>query len=199
MTPRPTDRNRTAGPLGWWFRHYARGLLVLIVVLVAAPLVASVWPAEEAESLWAWLSSGAADRWAIIILAILLLPALLSWVWGAIVHPFLLRRRAFRTWLSFERNLVAELAPDEESPMVIVLINWPNAEIRTVGVLSSEFSDPETGEKLAAVFIPRGPNVSQGAVRVIRRDSVQLTDWTLREFLAYQWSLGTAVPHEDEP
>ena len=106
MTPRPTDRNRTAGPLGWWFRHHTRGLLVLIVVLVAAPLVASVWPAEEAESLWAWLS---------------------------------------------------------------------------------------------AVFIPRGPNVSQGAVRVVPRDSVQPTDWTLREFLAYQWSLGTAVPHEDEP
>jgi len=83
--------------------------------------------------------------------------------------------------------------------MVIVLINWPNAEIRTVGVLSSEFSDPETGEKLAAVFIPRGPNVSQGAVGVVRRENVQLTDWTLREFLAYQWSLGTAVPHEDEP
>lgn len=61
--------------------------------------------------------------------------------------------------------------------MVIVLINWPNAEIRTVGVLSSEFSDSETGEKLAAVFIPRGPNVSQGAVGVVRRENVQLTDW----------------------
>lgn len=199
MTPTPTDPARKAGPLRWFLRHYTRGLLALIVILVAAPLVASLWPAEEVESLWTWLSSGAADRWAIVIFAVLLVPAFISWVGGALVHPFLRRRRALRGWLAFEQNLVAELAPDEDSPVSIVLINWPSAEIRTVGVLASEFSDPETGEKLAAVFIPRGPNASQGTVRVIGRDNVQLTDWTLREYLAYQWSLGTAVPHGDEP
>ncbi len=198
MTPNRSESVDTSGPLRRWFRHYTRGLLLLISILVGSSLVASIWPAEEANLLWAWVGAGA-YRWVIVIAAVLLLPALLSWVVGVFVRPFLLRSRGFRTWLSFERDLVTELAPDEESPVAVVLVNWPSAEIRSVGVLTSEFSDPETGDKLASVFIPRGPNMSRGDTRVVRRDSVQLTDWTLPECLAHQWSFGAAVPRQDEP
>ena len=198
MASGASKSEKIRGAFRHWLRHYTRGTLLLLLLIAVVSLGVSVLHAERAASIWAWVSVGS-DRLALALAAIVIVPLLLSWFAEAVVQPMLRRRREFGALLAFERNLVTELAPDEESPVAVVLVNWPSAEIKSVGVLTSEFSDPETGEEFASVLILNGPKLSRGTVRVVRRDSIQPTDWTLREFMAHQWSFGAAVPRQDEP
>ena len=195
MTPRPRhDLDRLSRRL---LRHYTRGFLVLAVLALAVRLGASIWPAEEAESFWAWFSTGA-DRWVLTIAVILLLPLLVGWIARTLMRPLFLGRRELRALLAFESRLVTELAPDEKAAVRVVLVDWPRADMRTIGVLTSVFPDPETGAELAAVFLPKGTDVRKGDIRIVPHEKVHFTDWTLREYLTFQWSFGAAVPHSGE-
>jgi len=195
MTPRPRHNlDKLSRRL---LRHYTRGFLVLAVLVLAVRLGASIWPAEEAESFWAWFSTGA-DRWVLTIAVILFLPLLVGWIARALMLPLFLGRRELRALLAFESRLVTELAPDEKAAVRVVLVEFPRADVRTIGVLTSVFPDPETGAELAAVFLPKGTDVRKGDIRIVPYEKVHFTYWTLREYLALQWSFGAVVPHQDE-
>jgi uncharacterized membrane protein len=101
--------------------------------------------------------------------------------------------------LARRSGLLTELEPDERTAFKVVLVNFPRADVRTIGVLGSVFPDPETGAELASVFLPRGPDVRKGDIRIVPHEDVVVTDWTLRELIALQWSFGAAIPDSDEP
>jgi len=114
------------------------------------------------------------------------------------MRPLFLGRRELRALRAFESSLVTELAPDEKTAVKVVLVDFPGADVRTIGVLTSVFPDPETGAELAAVFLAKGADVHKGDIHIVPYEKVHFTDWTLREYLAFQWSFGAVVPHQDE-
>ena len=175
--------------LGVVLRHYTRGFLLLLVIVLLGRLLSAIWPTEAAETLWTWLSAGA-DRWVLAAAGVLLVPFLLGWTATRWMHPILMGRRELRALLTFESGLVTELEPGDSRAAAVVLVDFPSADAGTIGVLTSVFPHPGTGAPLAAVFLPKGTDLLKGDIRIVPRDKVHLTDWKLAEYLSFQMSLG---------
>lgn len=108
------------------------------------------------------------------------------------------RHRRFRSLIGFEDSLVTELAPDRRQPYQVVVVNWPSPESRSIGVLTSRFRRPDTGETLATVFVPDIPNVTEGQIRIVSEDAVVMIGWTVAEFGSFVLSYGVAAPDRIE-
>lgn len=174
-------------------RHYLRGLLSILLAVLIIRAVVAIWPAEAAADFWAWLSGGI-DRWALVVAGLLILPPLFGWTVRSLLHPILSRRRDLSGFFAFEDQLVTELAPDSDRGFRIVVVDHPTAEIATMGILTSTTTHPYRDEEVAAVFLPRAPDFTQGSIRVIPREKLHFTDWTLRDLWSFQLSWGSAVP-----
>ena len=183
---------------GSLLRHYTRGILGLIVIALVVRLLWAIWPAEAVDLGSEWLSGGA-DRWVLAGLGILILPPLVGWAAGTLIRPLLLRHRGLRPILQAEEDLVTEFAPDDARGFTVVIVDWPSADVATIGLLASVSTATENGGELAAVFLPRAPDPFKGDIRMVPCDRVRPTDWTVRDYLAFQMSYGAAVPHPVSP
>lgn len=183
---------------GVLLRHYTRGILGLIVIVLVVRLVWAVWPAGVIDRISDWLSGGA-DRWVLVGLGILIVPLLVGWTSGTLIRPLLLRRRGMRAILQAEEGLVTEFAPDDARGVTVVVVDWPSSDVATIGLLTSVSIAAENVGERAAVFLPRASDPLKGDIRMVRRGMVHETDWTLREYLAFQMSCGAAVPHPVSP
>ena len=93
-----------------------------------------------------------------------------------------------------ESRLATELRPDEEHGFRIALINFPNPSIRTLGVVTETYRDPETDAQLASVFLPGTPDPNRGALRVVAVEDLVFIDWTLKDLIRYHATFGSAGP-----
>jgi uncharacterized membrane protein len=87
---------------------------------------------------------------------------------------------------------VASIAPEGERR--VVLINFPSRDMKAVGVITRTIRDSETGEELAAVYVPTAPNPTSGYIEVLPLKDVILTDWTFDQAMAFVVTFGTASP-----
>jgi uncharacterized membrane protein len=78
----------------------------------------------------------------------------------------------------------------------VVLIEFPNARMKTVGLVTSNFVDEDTGEELAAVYVPTAPNPAGGYLEIVRVDELVPLDWTVDQVMAFVISGGTVVPND---
>jgi hypothetical protein len=196
---RATNMTSQAGKSPGWkpatlLRHYTRGILALIVIVLVVRLALAVWPSEAYARSLEWLSGGA-DRWVFAGFGILVLPPLVGWTAGTLIRPLLLRHRSLRAILLAEEGLVTEFAPDDARGFTVVIVDWPNSNVTTVGLRTSVSTATEKDGEFAAVFLPRATEPFKGDIRMVRRGIVHETDWTLREYLAFQMSYGAAVPN----
>ena len=76
----------------------------------------------------------------------------------------------------------------------VVLIDFPSAEMKTVGIVTRFLKDTNTGRELAAVYVPTTPNPPSGYLEIVPLDQVTSTDWTVDEALAFIMSGGTVAP-----
>lgn len=76
----------------------------------------------------------------------------------------------------------------------VVLIPFPNAEMRTVGFVTRVLEDEVTGEKIAAVYVPTAPNPTSGYIELVPLSAVTPTDWTMDEAMSFVISGGTTAP-----
>ena len=75
-----------------------------------------------------------------------------------------------------------------------MLINWPSETVRTMGVLTTTFSSENSDQELAAVYVPTAPQTRLGYIRVVPLDSVEFTDWTLKQWQLYQFTFASYSP-----
>ena len=78
----------------------------------------------------------------------------------------------------------------------IVIIDWPSKEIRTMGVLTATFNSQDSDRKLAAVYVPTAPQTRLGYIRIVALDSVEHTDWTLKQWQLYQFTFASFSPEQ---
>ncbi len=76
----------------------------------------------------------------------------------------------------------------------VVLIPFPTPEMKTVGLLMNILQDVETGEKLAAVYVPTTPNPTSGYLEIVPFSKVIYTDWALDEAMTFVVSGGAIAP-----
>ena len=100
--------------------------------------------------------------------------------------------------MSLEERLVGELSKTRKHP-VIVLINWPSATERTMGVMTSIFPATDKSPEMGAVYVPVAPRSRHGYIRIVPTSEIEETGWTLKEFQVFHLTAGSVAPDQMFP
>ncbi|MGP9814234.1 DUF502 domain-containing protein [Rhodopseudomonas sp. NSM] len=76
----------------------------------------------------------------------------------------------------------------------VVLIEFPSPEMRAVGFVTAVFEAIDTGEELAAVYVPTTPNPTSGYVEIVPTRRLVWLDWSANDAMAFIVSGGTMTP-----
>jgi uncharacterized membrane protein len=76
----------------------------------------------------------------------------------------------------------------------VVLIEFPNPGMKTVGFITSTMKDETTGDELAVVYVPTTPNPTSGYMEIVPMEKVTRTNWTLDEAMSFVVTGGTSSP-----
>ncbi len=145
------------------------------------------------------------EPWFQSLLAILLtLVALYLLGWAAtrvigrrvlgLFDQFMHRIPVVQTIYGSVRKLIGVLQSKPDSIQRVVLIAFPNPQMRTVGFVTKVMTDAATGDRLAAVYVPTTPNPTSGYMEIVPFDQLIETDWTMDEAMTFILSAGAVAP-----
>jgi uncharacterized membrane protein len=92
------------------------------------------------------------------------------------------------------KKLVEAFQAENGRAQKVVLIPFPHARMKAVGLVTRTFVDEETGEELAAVYVPTAPNPTGGYLEIVPVDELVTLDWTVDEAMTFVISGGTTAP-----
>jgi len=98
------------------------------------------------------------------------------------------------TIYSSARKLLDILQTKPDSTQRVVLINFPNAHMKAVGLVTRILHDEVTGRELAAVYVPTTPNPTSGYLEIVPVDQITPTDWTVDQAMSFIISGGATAP-----
>lgn len=196
-SPPPTGSRNSARSIrmklfriGW---IYARGALVAALIVILAQTIAGI-AADALGWFGRVFEDGQVAGWQVAVaLAIVLAVPLIIGQLTELVVPLFQQDRGVQALMRWERRLFRELTPGKGGYKV-ALLNWPNADVRTLVVVGSTFSDPDTGRELAPVYFPNTPNFSSGRLYAAPMDELSFTEWSLSDLANLYLSFGSAVP-----
>ena len=93
------------------------------------------------------------------------------------------------------KKLLSALQQKPDGVQRVVLIEFPNENMKAVGLVTRTLVDEDTGEIIAAVYVPTTPNPTSGYLELVPLDRVTSTEWTLDEAMSFIIS-GGAVSRE---
>ncbi len=76
----------------------------------------------------------------------------------------------------------------------VVLIEFPNPHMKTVGLVTRTLRDEVSGRLMAAVYVPTTPNPTSGYLEIVPIERVVATDWTIDEAMSFIVSGGAVAP-----
>jgi uncharacterized membrane protein len=76
----------------------------------------------------------------------------------------------------------------------VVLIPFPHARMKAVGLVTRTFIDEDTGEELSAVYVPTAPNPTGGYLEIVPSSELVPLDWSVDEAMTFVLSGGTTAP-----
>lgn len=76
----------------------------------------------------------------------------------------------------------------------VVLIAFPSSDMKAVGFVTRVIRDDESGEELAAVYVPTSPNPTSGYIEIVPVSQVVSTDWTMDEAMSFVMTGGATSP-----
>ena len=91
-------------------------------------------------------------------------------------------------------KLIGVLKSKPENVQRVVLIAFPNPNMRTVGFVTKVMEDHKTGQKLAAVYVPTTPNPTSGYMEIVPLADLTSTDWSMDEAMTFILSAGAVAP-----
>ena len=127
----------------------------------------------------------------VVLVAVLLylLGTLASMVIGRrVIEAFeaLMRRiPVIQTIYGSVRQLLDALRRDTGGLQRVVLIDFPSPEMKTVGFVTRTLTDADTGEELAAVYVPTTPNPTSGYLEIVPVRRLISTTWTFDEAMTF--------------
>ena len=93
------------------------------------------------------------------------------------------------------KKLLSALQQKPDGVQRVVLIEFPNENMKAVGLVTRTLVDEDTGEMIAAVYVPTTPNPTSGYLELVPLDRLTSTDWSLDEAMSFIIS-GGAVSRE---
>ncbi|MEX2617928.1 MAG: DUF502 domain-containing protein [Alphaproteobacteria bacterium] len=94
------------------------------------------------------------------------------------------------------KRFVSVAGSSPEGGRSVVLINFPSRDMKAVGIMTRVLRDSETGEELAAVYMPTSPNPTSGYIEIMPMDKVIRTDWTFDQAMSFIVTGGSSSPDE---
>ncbi len=92
------------------------------------------------------------------------------------------------------KKLIDAFQADGGQGQKVVLVEFPHTRMKAVGLVTRYFVDADTGEEVAAVYVPTAPNPAGGYLEIVSvRDLVPL-DWTVDQAMTFVLSGGTSAP-----
>ncbi|MFN3964089.1 MAG: DUF502 domain-containing protein [Silanimonas lenta] len=76
----------------------------------------------------------------------------------------------------------------------VVLIDFPNRDMKAVGFVTRLLREEGSGRELAAVYVPTTPNPTSGYLEIVPVDRLTPTDWSFDEAMAFIISGGAVAP-----
>ncbi len=76
----------------------------------------------------------------------------------------------------------------------VVLIDFPSEKMKAVGLVTRTFTAADTGEELAAVYVPTTPNPTSGYLEIVPIQNLVWLDWTTNEAMQFVMSGGAVSP-----
>lgn len=114
---------------------------------------------------------------------------MLSWV-DALVRRIPLANVIY----SSARKLLDILQTKPDGTQRVVLIDFPHAEMKSVGFVTRVIREQGTGRELAAVYVPTTPNPTSGYLEIVPLEKITPTDWTVDQAMSFIISGGAVAP-----
>lgn len=92
------------------------------------------------------------------------------------------------------KQLIVSLQSDPNKSQRVVLINFPSDSMKTIGIVTATFEDIDTGEELAAVYVPTTPNPTSGYLEIVPLKELTPTDMGFDEAMTFVMSGGAVAP-----
>jgi uncharacterized membrane protein len=108
----------------------------------------------------------------------------------ALVHRIPLIEKIYGS----SKAVVSAFQQQPEQVQRVVLIEFPNEGMKTVGLVTRTLTASDTGEELAAVYVPTTPNPTSGYLEIVPVKQLVPTDWTFDEAMSFVISGGTVAP-----
>lgn len=100
-----------------------------------------------------------------------------------------------RTIYSATQTLIRSLGGDgAPTGQRVVLIEYPNENMRAVGIVTRIFPATDQQPELAAVYVPTTPNPTSGYVEIVPTKRLTWLDWSKNEAMAFIVSGGAMSP-----
>ncbi len=139
---------------------------------------------------------------AVALVGTLLVILLVGWLAGHLVGQALLhwfealvaRIPLANSVYSGARKLLDTVQTSPDGTQRVVLVEFPHPGMKTVGLVTRVFHDADTGEELAAVFIPTTPNPTGGYLEIVPVDRLVATSWSVDQAMGFIISGGAVAP-----
>ena len=92
------------------------------------------------------------------------------------------------------RKLLDILQTKPDGTQRVVLVDFPHAEMKSIGFVTRVIREQGTGRELAAVYVPTTPNPTSGFFLIVPRADVVALDMSVDEALKYVISMGVVAP-----
>ncbi len=99
-----------------------------------------------------------------------------------------------KTIYSATRTLMNSLQHDPKVRQRVVLIEFPSRDMRAIGFVTATFIASDTGEEVAAVYVPTTPNPTSGYVEIVPSHRLVWLDWSANDAMAFIVSGGALTP-----
>jgi uncharacterized membrane protein len=174
-----------------------------LLILLGQPFVAVI-----AESLYATapkIAEIVLAPWFQSLLALIIVVLLLYWL-GALTKAVIGRRvlSAFDRLMAripfvqavygATRKLIVSFQQAPDGQQRVVLIEFPSPEMKTLGLVTRTFTATDTGQDLAAVYVPTTPNPTSGYLEIVPVERLVWLDWTTNQAMQFIISGGTVAP-----
>ncbi|MBD8527103.1 DUF502 domain-containing protein [Pseudomarimonas arenosa] len=94
------------------------------------------------------------------------------------------------------KKLLSVLQTKPEGSQRVVLIEFPQPGMKTIGLVTRVMREATTGQELAAVYVPTTPNPTSGYLEIVPVERLVPTEWTVDQAMAFIISGGAVAPEK---
>ncbi|MFO1152184.1 MAG: DUF502 domain-containing protein [Rhodospirillales bacterium] len=92
------------------------------------------------------------------------------------------------------QKLVTLLREKPEGAQRVVVVDFPQPQLKSIGLVMRTMTDAASGTRIAVVYVPTAPNPTSGYLELVPVERLIATDWTVDEAMNYVMTMGAIGP-----